>query len=52
MEFRNWSPGEPNNVGTGEHCIQGYRYSNELWNDANCADQYSVICTSIDPCDF
>ncbi|KAM4563472.1 uncharacterized protein PAE49_011525 [Odontesthes bonariensis] len=42
-EFRNWSPGEPNNVHITEYCV--VMYGNGRWNDEVCSRPLAVICS-------
>ncbi|XP_036291548.1 C-type lectin domain family 4 member K isoform X2 [Pipistrellus kuhlii] len=42
MKF--WSPGEPNNLGNNEHCVNLKMSSLQSWNDASCDHQLLFIC--------
>ncbi|KAM5240213.1 pulmonary surfactant-associated protein D-like isoform 1-T3 [Hipposideros larvatus] len=42
LVYSNWGPGEPNNDGNAEHCVE--IYTNGKWNDKNCGEQRLVIC--------
>ncbi len=42
LSYTNWSPGEPNNDGGDEHCIE--MYSSGLWNDVGCGSSFPFIC--------
>ncbi|KAK1332980.1 hypothetical protein QTO34_006511 [Cnephaeus nilssonii] len=42
MKF--WIPGEPNNVGNNEHCVNLKMSSLQSWNDASCDHQLLFIC--------
>ncbi|KAL6481080.1 hypothetical protein MHYP_G00091600 [Metynnis hypsauchen] len=43
-QYRNWSPGEPNNyMGLGEYCVGMYR-SDGTWNDEICTKPKPFIC--------
>ncbi|XP_004634115.1 C-type lectin domain family 4 member K [Octodon degus] len=39
-----WIPGEPNNMGNSEHCVNIKLYSLQSWNDASCDIKFSFIC--------
>ncbi|XP_008823002.1 C-type lectin domain family 4 member K [Nannospalax galili] len=41
---RFWIPGEPNNVGNNEHCVNIRVSSLQSWNDASCDDKLLFIC--------
>ncbi|XP_071403302.1 C-type mannose receptor 2-like [Centroberyx affinis] len=41
-EFRNWSPEEPNNYNSKQHCVA--MYESGKWNDQNCAGMRDFIC--------
>ncbi|XP_073724572.1 ladderlectin isoform X2 [Misgurnus anguillicaudatus] len=42
--FSNWCPGQPDNHGGREHCLE-INYSNDrCWNDAPCSSTMSYIC--------
>jgi len=43
LEWSNWAPFEPNNLGRGEDCVQLYPWNGQ-WNDADCALQAPFIC--------
>ncbi|VDI33700.1 Hypothetical predicted protein, partial [Mytilus galloprovincialis] len=36
-----WGPGEPNNLGNIEHCVDYYQ---KTWNDAPCDTKVNYIC--------
>ena len=44
LDYTNWYPGEPNNAGDGEECVQMYIFENGAWNDNNCNDKTEYIC--------
>lgn len=42
LVYTNWAPGEPNNNGQAENCVE--LFSNGKWNDKSCAEKRLVIC--------
>lgn len=44
LDYTNWYPGEPNNAGDGEECVQMYIFENGAWNDNNCNERTEYIC--------
>ncbi|KFO31014.1 pulmonary surfactant-associated protein D [Fukomys damarensis] len=42
MVFSNWAPGEPNNDGGAEDCVE--MFTNGKWNDRSCGEHLLVIC--------
>ncbi|XP_036592412.1 pulmonary surfactant-associated protein D-like [Trichosurus vulpecula] len=42
LGYSNWEPGEPNNKGGGENCIE--IFSNGKWNDKPCEEPHLIIC--------
>ncbi|MGH0123964.1 UNVERIFIED_CONTAM: hypothetical protein FKN15_009476 [Acipenser sinensis] len=43
--FTNWMPWEPNNSGSHENCIEIFNNDDSRWNDINCYDKKSFICS-------
>ncbi|KAK6486771.1 lectin-like isoform X2 [Huso huso] len=43
--FTNWMLGEPNNSGSDENCIEIFHNGDRRWNDINCRDKKSFICS-------
>lgn len=41
-DFRRWLVGEPNNVGSKEHCV--WMDGDGRWADDKCADRFQSIC--------
>lgn len=42
LVYSNWAPGEPNNNGGNEDCVE--IFSNGKWNDKSCGESRLVIC--------
>uniref|UniRef100_G1QC23 C-type lectin domain-containing protein n=1 Tax=Myotis lucifugus TaxID=59463 RepID=G1QC23_MYOLU len=42
LVYSNWAPGEPNNKGGKERCVE--MYTNGKWNDKPCGEKRLVIC--------
>ncbi|XP_016048320.2 pulmonary surfactant-associated protein D isoform X2 [Erinaceus europaeus] len=42
LVYSNWAPGEPNNNGNGENCVE--IFTNGKWNDKSCGERRLVIC--------
>ncbi|XP_008054777.1 pulmonary surfactant-associated protein D [Carlito syrichta] len=42
LVYSNWAPGEPNNDGGAENCVE--IFTNGKWNDKACGEQRLVIC--------
>ncbi|XP_068924481.1 pulmonary surfactant-associated protein D-like isoform X2 [Petaurus breviceps papuanus] len=42
LGYSNWAPGEPNNDGDKEDCIE--IYTNGKWNDKQCGESRLIIC--------
>ncbi|XP_061183368.1 perlucin-like [Saccostrea echinata] len=43
MAYTAWKPGEPNNEGNNEHCLE-IQWNSFLWNDTPCDQQRHFIC--------
>ena len=44
--YKNWSPNEPNNYGSGEDCVHSYVGK---WNDFSCNHKLSFVCEKPQP---
>ncbi|XP_041642001.1 ladderlectin-like [Cheilinus undulatus] len=44
MNFKNWCPGEPNNYGGKEDCLQTKYISGQCWNDLTCSTLLPSVC--------
>lgn len=42
LVYSNWAPGEPNNNGGAENCVE--IFTNGKWNDKACGEQRLVVC--------
>lgn len=42
LGYSNWAPGEPNNNGGNEDCVE--IFTNGKWNDKSCGEKRLVIC--------
>ena len=42
LVYSNWAPGEPNNSGGEEDCVE--IFDNGKWNDKSCGERRLVIC--------
>ncbi|XP_006876212.1 PREDICTED: pulmonary surfactant-associated protein D-like [Chrysochloris asiatica] len=42
LVYSNWAPGEPNNNGGAENCVE--LFTNGKWNDKSCGEQRLVVC--------
>ncbi|XP_049750672.1 pulmonary surfactant-associated protein D isoform X2 [Elephas maximus indicus] len=42
LAYSNWAPGEPNNNGDAENCVE--ILTNGKWNDKSCGEQRLVVC--------
>ncbi|KAM4574367.1 galactose-specific lectin nattectin-like [Fundulus diaphanus] len=47
FEFNNWSPGEPNNVGGNENCMEINLRGRKYVNDANCDIRLPYVCSGV-----
>uniref|UniRef100_A0A3B5LD70 C-type lectin domain-containing protein n=1 Tax=Xiphophorus couchianus TaxID=32473 RepID=A0A3B5LD70_9TELE len=46
MTFTNWCPGEPNNGGWRQHCMQMNYSGEKCWDDQRCAVKQPSVCVS------
>ncbi|XP_062070862.1 pulmonary surfactant-associated protein D [Lepus europaeus] len=42
LVYSNWAPGEPNNNGGAENCVE--IFTNGKWNDKGCGEERLVVC--------
>lgn len=42
LVYSNWAPGEPNNNGGAENCVE--IFTNGKWNDKACGEERLVVC--------
>lgn len=42
LVYSNWAPGEPNNNGGAENCVE--IFTNGQWNDKSCGEKRLVVC--------
>ncbi|XP_030609867.1 ladderlectin-like [Archocentrus centrarchus] len=42
--YTNWCPGEPNNAGGHQHCLQMNYSGRKCWDDLSCYDQRPSVC--------
>lgn len=43
FRYKNWGPGQPDNNGGNEHCVEWDNY-NRNWNDKDCYRHQGLIC--------
>lgn len=52
LNYTNWSPGQPDNAGNNEDCVEIRGLFNYKWNDHVCSLKKYFICESIhETCD-
>ncbi|KAF6720761.1 Ladderlectin [Oryzias melastigma] len=44
FSYTNWCPGEPNDLGGSQHCLQMNFSHEKCWDDAVCSDLLPYIC--------
>ena len=49
FDYTSWAPGEPNNAGSGEDCVEYSPWHEDeswlqAWNDNNCNVGYPFVC--------
>uniref|UniRef100_H2LGC8 C-type lectin domain-containing protein n=1 Tax=Oryzias latipes TaxID=8090 RepID=H2LGC8_ORYLA len=44
LSFRNWYPGEPNNLNGQQLCVRFYGSVNGLWDDDDCSEALPFVC--------
>ena len=44
VEYTNWEPGEPNDYGDSEDCVESFMNPGRGWNDQECSDARHWIC--------
>ncbi|XP_039443843.1 pulmonary surfactant-associated protein D-like [Culex pipiens pallens] len=47
--YRNFGPGEPNNLNGTEHCVEVGHPNGTFWNDKNCDVKRRFICEAREP---
>ncbi|KAL9703550.1 hypothetical protein quinque_007068 [Culex quinquefasciatus] len=47
--YRNFGPGEPNNLNGMEHCVEVGHPNGTFWNDKNCDVKRRFICEAREP---
>lgn len=48
IEFLDWGPGQPDDYGHDEECLELRKYSgNYKFNDLKCSDRNGFICESV-----
>uniref|UniRef100_A0A903VTQ3 C-type lectin domain-containing protein n=2 Tax=Aedes aegypti TaxID=7159 RepID=A0A903VTQ3_AEDAE len=47
--YFNFSPGQPDNAGANEHCLEIGRWGGVEWNDVHCHAKSRYICESVSP---
>ena len=44
VEYTNWEPGEPNDSGGTEECVEAFLNPGRAWNDLDCGSPRHWIC--------
>ncbi len=44
VDYTNWNPGEPNDAGGSEECVEMFVHTDGGWNDNNCYANRNWVC--------